>query len=196
MTCIVAVKGIDKIVLAGESAGVSGLNVCIRRDPKVFSIKNFTMGVTGSFRMGQLLMNSLKVAPQGPKQTDYQFMTTTFIDAVRKCFKKGGFITITDDQEEGGDFLVIYRNEIYHIESDFQVRIPNTPYDSAGCGEDYALGALMGMSLTDNQQLLQDPETACRNALIVATELSAGVRPPYNLIVVRNTHHKRNSKNK
>jgi len=88
MTCIVGF--IDKnndVYIGGDSAGVSGLEIHERKDVKVFHTGNFLIGYTSSYRMGQLLRFKLKVEDQKPSQSDYEYMCTNFIDAVRKCLK-------------------------------------------------------------------------------------------------------------
>ena len=58
MTCIVAVTDGKKIVMGGDSAGVSGYSLTIRKDKKVFKRKDesgteWLFGFTTSFRMGE-----------------------------------------------------------------------------------------------------------------------------------------------
>ncbi len=160
--------------MAGDSAGVSGWDLDVRADPKVFITGPFIMGFTTSFRMGQLLEFSLDVPEQGSKESDYKFMVTTFIDACRECFKEGGFTASKSSPEQGGEFLVGYRGKLYYIAGDFQVGIVKSKFDAVGCGSSYAKGCLHGtesLDLTPRQRL-----TA---ALKAAERFSAGVRGPY-----------------
>jgi hypothetical protein len=90
-----------KVVIGAESAGVSGLDITIRKDPKVFITGEFIIGCTSSFRMIELLQFSLKVKERGDKDI-YEYMCTDFINGVRKCFKKGGYIQkFTAGDEKG-----------------------------------------------------------------------------------------------
>ena len=66
MTAIVAIRQDNTVYMGGDSAGVAGLKITIRKDPKVFINGNFLMGFTTSFRMGQLLQYSFK-PPEHPK---------------------------------------------------------------------------------------------------------------------------------
>lgn len=52
MTCIIGFIKNKKVYIGGDSAGVGGSHVTIRRDSKVFKNGNFIMGYTSSFRMG------------------------------------------------------------------------------------------------------------------------------------------------
>lgn len=183
MTCIVAVKGLNSVVIGGDSAGIAGLSIQIRRDPKVFKVDDFAIGFTSSFRMGQLLMTSLKVAVQHD-ESDYTFMVTKFIDGVRNCFREGGYMKKIEEREDGGTFLVVYNGEIYHVDDDFQVGLLESPFMAVGCGDTYALGALMGeyQSVKGRKSIETNPMAMCGHALTVATKLSAGVCAPYNFI--------------
>ncbi len=141
MTCIIGFVKNKKVYIGGDSAGVGGLDVTIRKDSKVFKVGKFIIGYTSSFRMGQLLRFKLKV-PEQKCKNDYEYMCTTFIDTVRKCLKDGGYTTIEDKKEEIGTFLVGYKNKLYQIEDDLQVAESYENYESIGRGRYYAKGAL------------------------------------------------------
>jgi hypothetical protein len=55
MTCIVGLRQGGKVFIGGDSAGISGWDVTVRADPKVFLSGPYAMGFTSSFRLGQLL---------------------------------------------------------------------------------------------------------------------------------------------
>lgn len=57
MTCIVGMlnpKG-GNVIIGGDSAAVSGIDVQLEKQPKVFRNGDFIFGCTTSFRMIQLL---------------------------------------------------------------------------------------------------------------------------------------------
>lgn len=174
MTCIVAVAEAGEVMIGGDSAGSAGHHRRIRADEKVFTKGQFVMGFTSSFRMGQLLRYSLNVAGKPEDMDDAQYMSTWFVDAVRRCLKDGGFAKVSEGREEGGVFIVGYRGRIYTVESDFQVGIPTEPYDAVGCGIDYALGALHALRSTK-----LTPKTRVTRALDAASTYSGAVAPPY-----------------
>lgn len=176
MTCIVGIAEKGKVYLGGDSAGVGGLSITIRSDEKVFKNGQFIMGFTTSFRMGQLLRYKFSPPAQSIGQDDMEYMVVKFIDAVRSCFSNNGFGKMTEkDYNKGGNFLVGYNGVLYNIDSDFQVGIPSTQYDSVGCGTDLALGSLH--STTDKK-----PQERLKLALEAATAFSAGVAAPYKFI--------------
>jgi hypothetical protein len=176
MTCIVGLVEKGNIYMGGDSAGVGGLSISIRADEKVFVNGPFIMGFTTSFRMGQLLRYKFAAPQQTTEQDDMQYMVTSFIDAVRKCFSENGFGKLTDkDNNKGGTFLVGYKGTLYSIHEDFQVGKVALQYDACGCGEDIALGSLYS---TKGKK----PEERVRLALLAASTFSAGVAPPFVLV--------------
>ena len=172
MTCIVAIVDGGSILMGADSAGVGGLSMNIRKDPKVFINGDMIMGFTSSFRMGQILMHSFK-APKHPKGMDtFEYMTTLFVDEVRKSFKDKGYNRTVDSELKGGCFLVGYKKKLFKIESDFQVGMPSERFDSCGCGDDVAFGSLFSTKG-------RNPYDRIRLALKAAERYSAGVRAPF-----------------
>jgi len=172
-TCIVGLEYDKGIYIGGDSAGVSGLDVSIRTDPKVFKNGPFIMGFTTSFRMGQLLMYKFEPPKRDPKKTDHEFMVTDFIDAVKKCFIDNDFGS--KENNDYGSFLVGYRGKLYIIYEDLQVGENECGYASVGCGESYALGSLFSTPKLS-------PRKRIEMALNAAAEFSGGVSPPFNII--------------
>lgn len=173
MTCIVGVIEKGKVYIGADSAGVSGLDISIRKDPKVFKVGEFVIGCTSSFRMIQLLRYSFHPPKRHGDEDVYQYMCTGFVNALRQCFKDGGFAEINSSVESGGCFLVGYSGRLFSIYSDFQVAEHDQEFSSMGCGEDFAKGAMMGMG---NKLPAKD---RINKALEVATHFSGGVRPPF-----------------
>ena len=179
MTCIVAVRvetdGAARIVMGGDSAGVAGHDILIRKDPKVFRNDELLVGFTSSFRMGQIMR--FKFAPPAipPGMDLYEYMVVHFVDRVRSVLKEGGFAEVQNSVERGGSFIVGLRERIFTIGSDFQVGENVDGFASVGSGADYALGALEILhtlpSLTG--------EEIVEMALRAAAKFSGGVRAPF-----------------
>lgn len=176
MTCIVGIANGKTVFIGGDSAGVGGLDIVVRRDPKVFRVGPYLIGYTSSFRMGQLLRFKLSIADQDPRHDDFQHMATAFIDSVRSTLKDNGYSTVSNNQETGGVFLVGYRGRLYRIDPDYHVGESADDYDAVGCGESFALGVLYATPK------LPTPERIDL-ALTAAAHHSAGVRAPF--VVVR-----------
>lgn len=173
MTLIVGIIENGKVIIGGDSAGVSGLNITIRKDPKVFRVGEFIIGCTHSFRMMQLIRFKF-TPPRRFDDTDlFEYMCTSFIDELRKVFKDGGFARKESDEESGGTFLVGYKGRMFKIETDYQVGEAQENYYACGCGVYYALGALDAMD-----ENLPGIDKAKR-ALQIGVNRSGGVRPPF-----------------
>jgi len=174
VTCIVGVVEGDTVWMGGDSAGVSGWDLTVRADQKVFRNGAMIFGFTTSFRMGQLIRYSLSIPEHDACMDTDKYMATAFIDAVRKCLSEKGFAKKTNEQEEGGDFLVGYKGRLFHIYSDYQVGISVDGYDACGCGSPYALGALYASTQMKGRKRIE-------LALRAAEHGSAGVRSPFHI---------------
>lgn len=172
MTCIVGFVEGDKVWIGGDSAGVAGWDLTVRADQKVFRNDDMLFGFTSSFRMGQLLRYALKVPIRDPKTDVYQYMVTTFVDAVRECLKSHGWAEKHSEQEKGGTFLVGYAGLLFAVESDYQVAEAASGYAACGCGDSYALGALYATAHLSGKKRME-------MALRAAESHSAGVRGPF-----------------
>jgi ATP-dependent protease HslVU (ClpYQ) peptidase subunit len=175
MTCIVGVidKKEDKVLIGGDSAGVGGYDVTIRKDVKVFKVGDFVIGCTTSFRMIQLIRFSFSPPKRHPDTDIYKYMCTEFINELRRCFKDGGYAEKEKEAERGGRFLVGYGNRLFKIDDDYQVGESMDGFDACGCGAVYSLGALKAMDESG------DVKERVERSLEIAVHFSAGVRPPF-----------------
>ena len=178
MTCIVGIVDKGKVYMGGDSAGISGSDLTIREDKKIFKNGDFLFGFTSSFRMGQLIEYKF-IPPKISELSIDRYMVTEFIDALRICLKDGGYAKKKDEIEEGGEFLVGYRGRLFKICSDYQVAKTVLSFDACGCGASYALGALYIMT-----QMSISPENKIEKALLTAQQFSCGVREPFHIKVL------------
>lgn len=176
MTCIAAIAAGGIVHMIGDSAGVSGWDLSLRKDTKVFRVADMVMGFTSSFRMGQLLRYNLSAPKHHPDVDLFTYMVTAFIPAVRDCLKSGGYARIDSNEEHGGCFLVGVKGRLFRVDSDFQVGESIYPFESVGCGAPYALGALS--VLIDDES--RTPEQSLNCALLRSERFSAGVRRPFH----------------
>lgn len=174
MTCIVGVVEGDKVWIGGDSAGVAGYDLTVRADGKVFRNGSMLFGFTSSFRMGQLLRYALRIPDHDPRVSVEKYMAVTFVDAVRECLKEHGWSRKVNDEEAGGCFLVAYRCRLFRVDSDYQVAESSDGFDSVGCGDQIARGALFVSSELDGRQRVE-------LALRAAERFSAGVRQPFHI---------------
>lgn len=175
MTCIVGIADGETVWIGGDSCGVGSGHIVTRSDPKVFRSGPFIMGYSTSFRMGQVLQHALRVPPHDDALDDHAFMVTTFIDAVRTCFRSAGFLESKDGRDMGGSFLVGYRGWLYNIDSDYQVGISAEQVDAIGNGFHFALGSLF-------ETAALCPRDRIARALLAAEHLSPEVRGPFTVL--------------
>ena len=179
MTVIVGLKHNGNIYMGADSAGVAGFNLTIRADEKIFTInrgEKFIMGFTSSYRMGQLLRYMLNPKEKNPKDDDYKYMVTSFVETVRSCLKTGGYSNVNNNEESGGIFLVGFNGRLYKISSDYQVEESLDSFNATGCGQNFALGSLMSTTH------IKDPKKRIRKSLEIAEHFSAGVRRPFKIL--------------
>lgn len=178
MTCIVGVAQKGKVFMGGDSCG-SGHTWQQVGNPKVFEVSGgFLIGCTTSFRMIDLLRFELKVEEQKSDISNDEFIRTTFIRAVRECFKEHGWLAKSSDKNEGGNFLVGYRGTLYEVQDDFSVL--NSPVEgmAVGSGESAARGSLF----TTRED--KDPTKRITQALESAEAVAMGVKAPFIVLSV------------
>lgn len=182
MTCIVAVKSKNKVILGGDSALVdlqNGHKVKLN-SPKVFTNSQYIIGYAGSARMGQLLQNYFKPSspPKDPQKLECH-MVTTFVDELRALAEEKG-LRLDASDENFNDFasiLVGINGRIFIIEEDWQASEWAYDYAAIGSGCSVALG-----SLHTTADLEIDPEQRVMYALTAASEHTLTVSAPYHIV--------------
>jgi ATP-dependent protease HslVU (ClpYQ) peptidase subunit len=104
-----------------------------------------------------------------------RYMVTVFAKAVRTVLKEHGFAKEDSNVETGGTFLVGYRRGLYEVCSDFQVNRHLDGFEAVGCGEPFALGAMMALADLE-------PENRIVQALKIAAHFSGAVCPPFKVL--------------
>lgn len=192
MTCIVGFSDGETVYIGADTIGVSNNKKTIRKDSKVFLNKNMLFGFTDSFRMGQLLQFKLKIPTHIAGKSDYEYMCTTFIDSVIKCFEDNKFNRNDNGEIAGGSFLVGYKGNLYLIDSDYQVGLPADKYMAVGAGEEYALGSLYTSTLFN----IKDISDIVLFALKSASKSCPYATGPYNIMSInKNGNLEKNYKN-
>jgi ATP-dependent protease HslVU (ClpYQ) peptidase subunit len=185
MTCIIGIETGNGVLIGGDSAGTGGYSQTIRADEKVWKAGEFVCGFTSSYRMGQLLRHSLTI-PQTPHLDVGQaerdkWMTTVYIDAVRKCLKEGGYTKVENGVEQGGLYLVGWRGTLYTVERDFQVGRSTVDFHAVGSGEDLAMGAMAASASIPGMS----PRERVKQALEISARFNAAVGGPFHLVEVK-----------
>jgi 20S proteasome alpha/beta subunit len=145
MTCIIGYLDTKnkRTIMVGDKIGVRSNEAYIMNDDtsKVFINGKFLIGYTTSFRMGQILEN-MSFPEQTSKQTDIEYMCTTIVDKLIETFSSNNFGESISGVQKNGEFLIAYRDKLYHMFPDFSVGLHQSKYGAVGCGAQYAMGAL------------------------------------------------------
>ena len=179
MTCIVATKHSGEVHMGADSAGVAGLSILTRKDPKLFRVGSMLFGCCGSFRAMQLIrFGQWNLDPDHlphPEPRDpFEAMVTLLIPRWRQVLMDGGYLRKTENEEHmSSSFLVGWRGEIFEIEGDLQVGMSQHEFAAVGCGRDLALGSMHAVAQS------RGPRDTLHAALSAAEEFSAGVRRPF-----------------
>lgn len=180
MTCIVGIVDGKKVIIGADRQGTGGYQKVNRIDKKVFKKGEFVIGFTTSYRMGQLIQYKFNPPSLTEKQDLMEYMVSDFVEGIRRTLKDGGFTKIDQNEEIGGTFLVGFRGRLFQVESDFQVGESIDKFDSVGCGDRFALGA-MKTSVDAGET---DPKKILLNGLEAAHYFSAGVGGEFDFVEV------------
>lgn len=178
MTVIAGYTHKGHVWLGGDSLRSNGHNGQAYRESKVFRNGDFLIGATGSVRVAQLLRYSFSPPEYSEGDDIMAFMVNDFVESIRTLFRERGVMREDEGEDKGGEFLVGYRGQLYHIESDFQVGNPSFPFDACGSGEQYAHGAMYATK----GAFFSSPEKFVTNALRAASEFAVGCAPPYHIV--------------
>lgn len=180
MTCIVAVEHEGKVWVGGDAAASDESEIVSRWNDKVFSLGEFVIGYSGSFRIGQLLQYAFSPPEQTSKQTDMEYMVVDFVGSLRALLKDNGAVSKENEVESHDAGIVVgYRGRIYLIESDFHVGRALETFVALGDGAPFARGALHAIRKLEKDLPLDDKILSC---LEIAEACCASVRGPFKII--------------
>lgn len=163
--------------MGGDSTASNGFTVQLQRRPKVFRKGELLFGYTSSFRMGQLLEFKLDVPSHHPDMPDFTWMVTELVEAIRTTFRSGGYTTVENQAESGGEFLIGYRGHLYQLYSDFQVGERLEDFAAVGSGEYHAMAILYAL-----KDAPLTPQDRIHRALEGAAHFVVTVNPPFTVI--------------
>jgi len=178
MTCIVAIKNSNRVIIGADSCGSEENIGVVRIPPKVFVKGNYGFGFSHSFRLGQIIEHVFEPPPVSPKVTDNELiahMVKNFIPQLKSTLEDHGY-PYHEDEKEGWALIIGIHGRILTIESDWQIGLDDLDFTAIGSGAEYALGALY---VSDKEPL----ETATA-ALMAANKFCPSVMTPFNFIEV------------
>lgn len=171
------------MVFGGDSASTDDMfGQTSAAQDKVWKIGDFLMGGAGSWRGLQLARYAF-IPPKRGRAAIEPFMVTTFIDALRDVWKKGGHLFKSDKDDSdpkeetvSTDLMIGYRGELWVVRGNLQILKMREDYAAIGSGTDAALGALYATRNggATNARVL--------TALRAAERYNAAVRGPFRII--------------
>ncbi len=181
MTCIVGIEYKGSVWLGGDSAATSGSGrQTIIGDPKVFLVGDLAFGVCGLPKVMDVLAHKLEFPKNDAKDNDREFMAKELMPFIVSQLTEAG--CVQQHPKHGalfeGALLMAYRGKLYQVQSNFQLITNSFGFDSVGSGAEVALG-----SLQSSQK--GKPEKRINDALTAAALNNFGVRPPFNVVVLK-----------
>lgn len=177
MTCIIGTVEEGQVYIGADSAAANSSAITILKNPKVFRKGEMIFGFTTSWRMGQLLQYGLDI-PIDNREDPLEYLVIDFVNAVRECYKTGGFSQKWEDgDEKGGTFIIGYKNRLFRIDNNYEVGEHSDNFICLGCGTYYAEGAYYALDKYDIKT-----EEKILLSLEAAAKFSTGVEGPFKII--------------
>jgi ATP-dependent protease HslVU (ClpYQ) peptidase subunit len=160
MTCIAAIvdeKGVGHI--ACDSVGSNHYTKAAYVTRKIFAVGDMLIGMTGSYRMGQILQYRLALPAATVDQNLETWLHVDFIDAVRNVLKENGYLKVENNEETSGTFLVVVAGRIFTVQNDLSLLESQDSFEACGSGEDYAratMNCLVGFGVEDPALILTE----------------------------------------
>lgn len=180
MTCIIGYVEGEKVFMGSDSCVSSGWTEAILNNDegKVFKKGDIVFGITGLLRYMQLIRHDLTIRQKGTEETDIEYLTTGVMKGILNCFKNNNAITIKDNKTRANwGALLGYNKKLYTIGGAFSIISTDKNYLAHGCGMQFALGSLHSL-----EKYKLSPKERITKALEAASEYSAGVSPPFNIV--------------
>lgn len=178
MTCIIATIYEGKVHMIGDCMGSNGfIKNIFTKTPKVFSVGDFIIGYTTSFRMGQILQYSWTPPTRLVNDLDDdKYLYKEVIDSIKKCFENNGFGNKEKQEFEAGNFLIGWHGRLFEMQPNMSL-MEVEDFASVGGGSYHAVAALKTLK---HLNVLQDePLKALEVALGVAADSVEGVSHEY-----------------
>lgn len=172
MTCIVGVAKDGKVYVGADSCGSDGYSKHVHNKPKVFTVGDFIIGYTSSFRMGQILEHQWTPPARDEGNSDYDYLVKQVVPSIMSLFEDQSFAKKEKGEIEGGTFIIGYKGKCYYIQDDFAVLEPKDGFHSVGSGTKWALGSLYSTKGDD------DVEKRINLAIEAAEHYSCTVQGP------------------
>lgn len=191
MTCIIGFvdKENDCVWMGADSLGSNGYTKSVNTQHKVFHhdvFKNVIMGSTTTFRHIDLLKYSENLFPEidfyKKKEIDHKYMVKTFIPNLITLFRNN--IPSESETNRGANFLLGAKNQLFEVQNDYSVLVPEHGFTAVGCGENVAMGSLITTTNYFSDNL--SPVDHILFALRATADVCCGVQGPFVIINTMN----------
>ena len=170
MTCIVGINTGKKIIIAGDRLGSDGFTYG-KYHEKVFAKDGFIFGVTGSYRVMQLIKYKFVIPKMNVGQEVDNYIYNDFTDAFIKLIRENNCAIKKDNIDSMEACLLFgFKNKLYQMESNFQILNNQKGYDAIGSGCYHAVS-----SLYSTNDFNITPEDRLKRAIICASEFVLSV---------------------
>ncbi len=178
MTCIVGITDGESVTLGADSAAGTGEEIYTLETRKVFARGPYLFGVSGSFRVGQIMRFRAEL-PEPPPSTDLEpFLIRELVPAIRRVVTEEGAAgsgpTILGAKTT---ILLGCRGQLWCVTNNLTV-IRESPFAAIGSGRLRAYGALHALQASATEPSRRRLELA----LEAAAAYTANVRPPWYFI--------------
>jgi len=142
VTCVVVIKDSDTIVMGADRSVLINDEIYINKHPKIFTVKNMLIGVSGDWRGANLIQYSMNV-PNIENVDEMQYLVGYFVPSMQKIFRASCY-TSSESCKEFCDsrLLVVINSRIFRIGADYSVTEFEDGYAAIGTGAPYALGSI------------------------------------------------------
>jgi ATP-dependent protease HslVU (ClpYQ) peptidase subunit len=182
MTCIAGAVINGEICIGGDGVSVHNSSAArVGTLAKVFWVKEFLIGSSGSVRCGQIARYLFD--PPSIEDDLTAYMIQKFIPVLRQAMKDHGgeCTTQSGDTQMDARLLVGVRGKLYDIDTAYSVFESCVPYAAIGCADQEALAAMYTA-----YSLLESPlaEDIVNRGLLAAAEFDTSVRPPFTVLTL------------
>jgi ATP-dependent protease HslVU (ClpYQ) peptidase subunit len=180
MTTLVGIQLPTMSLLAADSQITEdNLRTISTSTPKIISVGQYLLGITGDSRPGDILAYNWK--PPTYKGADpIAWMGKKIMPSIVTAFKENGYdpYEATKEKDSGFDYLVSFAGNLFHIACDLSFIQSDEGLYAIGSGGAFALGYLYSLdSIT-----VSNIERHAHRALKIATILDVNTHPPVQLV--------------
>jgi ATP-dependent protease HslVU (ClpYQ) peptidase subunit len=176
VTAIACVVADGKVWMGGDSAVADGTSLTVSTSPKVFRVGALTIGWCGEARAGRAIQYGLSLSKQPRGVKVDEFITRTFVDALRKALLEAGVSEKLNNREGmAAELIVAFRGRIWTVDDAFAAIETAADYEGLGSGGEIVRGAL---GATPDLP----PKKRITRALTLAERHDAYVRRPFLIV--------------